>query len=142
MEKTQRIILGLIAIVGITLFSACNSNDSKQHQKPNIHLNNGQKWKVNKEMQPAINKGNELVNQFIAQNDTNYKVLAKELKAQNNTLIQECTMTGESHNVLHHWLHPYMEQVDKLAKAKNYKDAKELLPQLEQSFKTYHTYFK
>lgn len=134
MKRLQKLIL---ALLGITLIAACNST----HQESNINLNNGEKWKVNAEMKPHIEKGNELLTVFISNKDKDYQKLAQDLKTQNNSLIQSCTMKGESHDQLHKWLHPHIELIEKLSTAHSTSEAEDIISQLEKSFNTYQNYF-
>ena len=134
MKRLQKLIL---ALLGITLMVACNST----HQQSDINLNNGEKWKVNAEMKPHIEKGNELLTEFISNKDKDYQKLAENLKTQNNSLIQSCTMKGESHDELHKWLHPHIELTQKLSNAHSTSEAEEIISQLEKSFNTYQNYF-
>ncbi len=127
-----------LMITALTFIFACNPNSSKS----NIHLNDGEKWNVNSEMKPHIEKGEKILNEFISKNDTDYPQLAKKLNKQNNALIQSCTMTGESHEELHKWLHPHMELIKALSNVQDLDEAREILSKLEASFKTYHTYFQ
>lgn len=127
------------AILGLTLIVAsCNSN----HQQSDINLNNGEKWKVNSEMKPHIEKGNELLSDFISKKDEDYKKLAKNLKNQNNYLIKSCTMKGESHDELHKWLHPHMELIEKLSNADNIEKAEDIISELNKSFEIYQNHFQ
>lgn len=135
MKKVQNLIL---MIAGITFILACNFN----HQQSEITLNNGEKWKVNSEMKPHIEKGSEILNEFISQKNTDYQALADSLKTQNNNLIKSCTMKGESHDELHKWLHPHMELIEQLSNAPNLKEAEGIISQIELSFKTYEKHFE
>lgn len=125
-------------IAGMALMLACNSN----HQKTDINLNNGEKWEVNSEMKPHIEKGNKLLNDFVSQQEKDYLKLADNLKEQNNALIQSCTMKGESHDELHKWLHPHMKLTEDLSNAKDMNEAKSIISKLENSFETYNTHFQ
>lgn len=135
MKRVQKLIL---ILVGMTIIFSCNSN----HQKGDINLNNGEKWKVNSEMTPHIEKGSEILNAFISQHDKDYLKLAESLKEQNEALIQSCTMKGESHDELHKWLHPHMELIEELANAKDFNEAEPVITKLENSFKTFHNHFQ
>src|SRR5690606_35632028 len=55
-----------------------------------IELNDGDKWLVNEGMKPYVMKGEELVNSYIQNNQTDYKALAQQLKEQNGQLIKSC----------------------------------------------------
>lgn len=91
---------GILAI-GLSLTFAASQNtgqpDDSEHQaQSNINLNQGEKWQVNAEMKPHIDKGKELLAQYISTESQDYQELAENLKAQNNALIKSCTMKRES----------------------------------------------
>lgn len=131
----------ILSISILTLF-ACNSEShSTDHTSDAISLNNGEKWPVNAEMKPFIEKGHEILAEYEATNGTDYKALANDLKEQNGQLIKSCTMKGEAHDELHKWLYPHMESISNLAKAQDANQAKEQISQLKKSFETYHKYF-
>lgn len=107
-----------------------------------IELDNGEKWKVNDEMKPFVFKGQELVSGYLQNQETDYTVLAKEVKEQNDLLIKSCTMKGKSHDELHKWLHPHLELVKELGETNDPDKAKELVAQLQKSYKEYGDYFQ
>ena len=142
--------------MSVMLFWSCNTTTEKatkkqktethaehQHDESSetIELNNGEKWLVNKEMKPFVMKGEELVNSYIQNNQTDYNALAQQLKEQNDQLIKSCTMDGESHDELHKWLHPHLEIVKALEEEKDAAKANEIVLQLQQSYQQYHQYF-
>lgn len=117
---------------------SCGNNSN---QLP-LELNDGQQWIINSEMVPHIERSEKLVTQFMEDGDSNYSALAEALKENNQLLIASCTMKGKSHDELHKWLHPYMKMVSDLSKSKSSNESKEILQQIENSFDTYHQYFK
>ena len=142
--------------MSLMLLWSCNNSTEKSttHQETENHaehrhdesseaieLNNGEKWLVNEEMKPFVLKGEELVNAYIQNNQTDYKALAKQLKEQNNQLIKSCTMNGKSHDELHKWLHPHLEIVNALEEEKDAAKANEIVLQLQKSYQDYHQYF-
>ena len=124
--------------VAMTFIIACESN----HQKSDINLNNGEKWIVNSEMKPHIEKSKELLKKYNSTKGNDYKQLAEDLKDQNNALIKSCTMKGESHDELHKWLHPHMGIIEDLSNAKDLNEAETIISRLEASFKTYDKHFQ
>lgn len=128
----------LFMTITMLFILACNSNE----QTGDITLNNGERWEVNAEMHPFIEKGNEILTTYIDGKSTDYEGLARDLKEQNSELISSCTMTGESHEALHKWLHPHMGLIENLAKAENEATANQYIKELKTSFNTYNTYFK
>jgi hypothetical protein len=127
----------LPALALILLFG-CNSNQPQD----DINMNEGVKWVVNAEMKPHIQKGNALLDDFIEQKGTDYLELAKNLKAQNDELIQSCTMTGESHDELHKWLYPHIGLINELSQAKTMDEAEDIITKLDKSFITYQNHFE
>ena len=122
----------------IAFLLGCNS---KGHETA-IYLNNGEKWKINAEMKPHLDEGNRILTAFISGKEFDFKKLADDMKIQNNSLIQSCTMKGEPHDVLHLWLIPHMEIVDQLSKATTPEEANELIIQLKDSYRTFQFYFE
>ncbi|WP_017258286.1 hypothetical protein [Pedobacter arcticus] len=145
----------LLALSAIIL-SSCGNNSTKSQNNQEkvsseehhhdeeanaIQLNHGEKWVVNNEMKPFVLEGENLVNGYLENNDTDHKILAEEIKAQNSMLVKSCTMKGESHEALHKWLHPHLELVKTLKTETDKAKASEIILQLQQSYQTYRQYF-
>ena len=107
-----------------------------------IELNQGEKWKVNAEMMPPLAASEKLLSEYAANDEKDYKMLAKNLKENNKALISSCTMDGKSHEELHKWLHPYMGMVEELSDASDESKANEVVLKIEQSFKIFNQYFQ
>ena len=105
-----------------------------------LELNNGEKWTMNEEMKPFIN---EMENQVKSYDPTNgdYKMLGKNLSETNDHLIKSCTIKGTPHDVLHAWLMPHMQEIDKLKKAESRDEANHIVKELKESMEEYHEYF-
>ncbi|OJV29188.1 MAG: hypothetical protein BGO32_07800 [Bacteroidetes bacterium 37-13] len=136
-----------LLLLSIGLFTACNQTAKHEdHDHDNsseaITLINGEKWKINEEMKPNITEAEEVLNNYIKANGTDYKTLASELKDKNTALVKSCTMTGESHEELHKWLHPHIELIKELHDAENETEAQEVIAELQKSFSTLHQYFE
>lgn len=131
----QKLILALFLF---PLLLACQADQTSG----TIELDQGEKWLVNEEMKPHILKGEAILQQYQTQNDTDHQALAAALKEQNGQLINSCTMKGKSHEELHKWLHPHMELIAALSQASSLEEAQPIVLQIEQSFQTYHHYFK
>lgn len=123
---------------------------SEEHDHHNeaiegIVLKNGEKWQVNAEMKPFLKEGASLVTRFLekpAKEIKDYTTLAANLKAQNDQLIQSCTMKGESHDELHKWLHPHLELVKALSEATDIEAAKEDVEKIKKSYSDFNIYFQ
>lgn len=148
--KKQYITFGLIA-----LLMSCNNSveidknsvdktapkaeKTSEEKSPAISLNNGEKWNVNEEMLPHIEKSEAVFDSFEGKD---YSQLSKDMMVHTNNLIQSCTMDGALHDELHKWLHPHLELIKSLERVSPEKAEKEIIPALEQSFNTFHKYFK
>lgn len=106
-----------------------------------LELNNGEKWIVNDEMKPFVEKSEDLIQGFNP-GDDNHIELSENLTEQNNGLIANCTMTGKSHDELHKWLHPHMESVKSLGEAENEAEVEVIYKELINSLDTYHAHFQ
>jgi GH15 family glucan-1,4-alpha-glucosidase len=156
MKKTRLIIA---MVISFGLF-ACNNKtvevsadqtevsvEAEHHHNHDDHsealmLNNGERWAVNVEMIPFVEKGQELLNDYIVTQGTDYKALASQMKEQNSQLIKSCTMDGKSHDELHKWLHPHLELVTALENAADQDEANKIINELKESYNTYAEYFK
>lgn len=142
------------------LFTNCNndlsSNDDENHKEESkehvenrdsdqkddegtLSLNAGEKWKVNPEMLPHIQKSEKVFKNF---EGNNYTKLSEDLMTPTNELIQSCTMGGKSHDELHKWLHPHIKLIKSLSEVENDEEGKEKYYELNESFETFHKYFE
>ncbi len=137
----------------IILMSACNNSSNVNHEENSvqsnqvnneldIQLNDGQKWQVNEEMKPPLQRSEMALNNYEKNSAKDYEILAEQLKANNDELVKTCTMKGKSHDELHKWLHPHMKLTNVLLKTENQKEADQIIAQLKSSFDTYHQYFQ
>lgn len=134
----MRVSLILYYAMTMIVLTACGT----QKVDAGLRLNDGEKWVVNAEMKPHIEKGHELLNDFIERGGTEYKELAEGLRMQNLALIESCTMKGESHEELHKWLITHMGLIEQLSTSMDNDQSEELIADLEESFNTYHKFFK
>ena len=143
----------IISILAVSiLLPACNhkhaansehANHDQVLEQVSIELDGGEPWKVNLEMVPHIMAQEEALNEYITSSKIGrYQQLAEDLKKHNSKLISSCTMDGKSHEELHKWLHPHIELIEALKNAKTEDDAKTVIHNLEESFRTYNTYFQ
>jgi hypothetical protein len=110
--------------------------------KLDIELNEGEKWKINKQMMPFLKSSEQLLIEFKKKESSDYKILATELKETNNKLISSCTMKGKSHDALHFWLHPHLELVNELQDSKTEEEATLVMEKLNRSFLAFGNYFQ
>ncbi len=114
---------------------------SDEHEEGvKLELNNGEKWTMNAEMKPFISEMETQINAFKPETD-DYKTLGNSLNSTNENLIKSCTIKGTPHEVLHAWLMPHMEKIEKLNKASNKEDANKIVAELKESMVKYHEFF-
>lgn len=120
-----------------------HGHEHHHHEAPAIEgavtLNNGERWETNPETNEGIDNMMALVAKEAANGPTDLEVLQTNLREEFNTILQKCTMKGESHNQLHNYLHPLKEKIDGLDQAQEDAHA---IEDLEQYLHTYKTYFR
>jgi hypothetical protein len=153
MKKVNILILVILATV---LVISCK-NDKKEkkeiakpvqseeeaHESEGVlELNNGNLWMANIETTQGIQKMQQLIANFTdKENMEAYPELKSKLEATFGTIISKCTMTGEAHTQLHHYLLPMRPLFKDLA-ADNLATRKSALEKLTKYFSEYSAYFK
>lgn len=143
--KRLQIYLPLLVLFfcQISAIHSQHSEDSSSADRSHeLILNDGEKWKIDAEMMKHIRIGEDLLNEYIKRSGTNYSRLANDLSESNNNLIYSCSMTGESHDQLHKWLHPHLELTALLQKAEDPESASKLVKELKDSYAIFNTYFQ
>lgn len=112
-------------------------------QQKELKLNDGEKWKVNEEMVPIIEKAESALKDYNTSKstDNDYLALAEQLRMSNDQLMSVCTMQREAHEQLHHWLHPNMELINALTGGKSDQENRNLVKAIQHSYELYHQYF-
>lgn len=105
-----------------------------------ITLNNGEKWQADKHTNDKVSEMKTQVANYKKSKD--YAKLSTDLEAGVNELIKGCTMDGEPHNQLHHWLEPFMGKVQSMKDASNDADKSAKVAEIEASLNQYTVYFK
>lgn len=103
-----------------------------------VKLDNGERWVANPETTDGIHHMLDLVKKGESENSIDYKALKENLDKEFNTVLEKCTMTGESHDQLHVYLLPLKAKFDKLNSNSN----KEEVEDIKNYLLTYHDYFK
>lgn len=118
-------------------------SEHHHHEEPAtegaVTLNDGERWEANPETNEGIDNMMALLAKEEANASTDLEVLQTNLRAEFNTILQKCTMKGESHNQLHNYLHPLKEKIDGLDQAQ---DDAHAIDDLEQYLHTYKNYFR
>ncbi|MBQ0767700.1 MAG: hypothetical protein KBT58_00300 [Bizionia sp.] len=110
--------------------------------KNTLQLNNGERWEANIETTDGVKKMITLMDDFVLTEDTAaYAGLAEYLKQEFAVIFEKCTMKGEAHNQLHHFLIPINNEFDKLSSS-NVETCKASFNRLNDHLKIYPLYFK
>lgn len=134
----------------MTLLLGCGSKGTEtteanaptqETSAPAEKTSNG-KWIVNPEMSPHVKAGAALVGDYLKAGDKDYQVLASNLEAKNQDLINSCTMSGKSHDALHEWLAPHLSLVKQLKSSMDPDSAQALVLEIEASYKQYDEGFE
>lgn len=137
--------LFLILFVGI-LFSCHQKHDASGHvhdhqmeeQFVAVELDDGKKWAANPETTEGVRNMQALIGN--AESAGN-KELSDALEIEYKEIIQKCTMKGEGHMQLHHYLAPvqhYMQQM----KTGDKDEANEALSALKEHIEEFGDYFE
>lgn len=106
-----------------------------------VKLNNGAKWEANVETTNGIGYMLGSVGDMPAEPTLeDFRALHKTLNVRFQTILQQCTMTGEAHNQLHNYLMPLKEKIDLLASA-DLNTCKKMLPELKEYIMKYSHFF-
>lgn len=107
-----------------------------------LELNDGERWEINEEMRPFLVGGEELIDTYLNEGQSNFADLESALSHQNNELVQSCTMDGKGHDELHKWLNVHLSLTRNLREAENEEAAVLVAEDIRESYDTFHQYFK
>lgn len=107
-----------------------------------IKMNNGAKWIANPETNEGVANMKSILTASNPKELKDYLMVANALNNEKNFVIKECTMKGPSHDNLHVWLLPLIEQIDALKEAKTLDEAKHIYKSIEQNVYAYNDYFE
>ena len=164
-NKKMKTVLAVIA-VAVILFFTCtgpgSGSEEQQSAKPlntavekplaaedrpePIETNNGAKWKVNPEMMVHVRNLENDVKAFSnsAQSAAlaDYKNLGGRIRANIDNITSTCTMSGKSHDELHKWLLPLIENTKGLQNAADLARAREYFVKIQASMDLFNWYFE
>lgn len=101
-------------------------------------LNNGAKWKANAETNKGIEKMQKLVADYLISANNNNVALSESLNSMFAEIIEGCTMEGQAHEQLHHYIMPLKTKIDMLKE----KGGQEEVSSLQYYLASYHQYFE
>lgn len=123
--------------------SEAENTDIHQHDSESVvSLDNGKRWKANMETTIGINNMISLMESFSdKENIVAYATLKVNLDNEVNTILDNCKMTGESHNQLHNYLVPLIEMLREVGSS-DIDTCKYGFMKLEKHLREYSTYFE
>jgi hypothetical protein len=104
-------------------------------------LDEGMPWQANIETTEGVDNIISFVNSFEkSENIEHYHELQDTLQTEFQLIFKRCTMKGEAHNQLHHFLIPIKESFEGL-KSEDLTVAQEAYGELKEHLKLYHQFF-
>ncbi len=152
-----------LLLIAITLLVGCNSTEKQKETensdiqaqvqeqeddllstqwKKDIQLNNGAKWAANLETTQGVKEMQNIIKDHATSTIEEYHHMANQLNEVKNTVVQECTMKGASHDNLHIWLYPLIEKINALAETNNLDEATSIKLSIEDNLNAYTTFFQ
>jgi hypothetical protein len=104
-------------------------------------LDEGKPWLANLETTQGVNAIISLVNSFEKSEEIEYyQALQDTLQIEFQLIFKRCTMQGEAHNQLHHFLIPIKDSFEGL-KSEDLDQAQRAYYELKEHLKLYHQFF-
>ncbi|GAB5537922.1 MAG: hypothetical protein Salg2KO_00250 [Salibacteraceae bacterium] len=114
-----------------------------QHQHSSIHppvtLNNGAKWSANVETTRGIESMVKHVQSYQTGEKADKGALHESLMDDYNGIFKNCTMKGEAHEQLHHYLLPLRDMLAELAACE---DCSHVMEHIDKHLASYSAYFE
>ena len=118
---------------------------SEEHEPQKLSLNKGAKWNSDEITNKNVAEIEAILHRFANKQPkltANFTSVANELQTGLDKMIKQCRMQGEDHEALHQWLEPLIEDVGKLKKASDEKEASTLVDEISEQLNNYHQYFE
>jgi|SRR5665213_2927656 len=130
--------------------SASNSESEASESHSSITdtalvLNNGVKWKADSITNHNVIRLKNTADMFRVKpfpSLATYQLLGSDLSGDVNTMIQQCKMAGASHEALHKWLKPVLDQSSQLKNISDTAAARKLFDNVDRRIDAYHQYFE
>ncbi len=108
-----------------------------------VNLNNGMKWKANAETTQGIEDMKNEISKFDKSNVTpiSLKELSIALNSDYQNVFAKCTMTGDAHTNLHHYLLPINGMLKEIENSEP-QNGLLVIAKLEEHLNSYSIYFE
>lgn len=143
-----------LLVIASILF-ACNQSadktgngvqqDHEQNHDTVLSLNNGAKWKADSVTNHNVVRLKTTADMFKAQpfpSINNYQVLGNNLSDDMDTLILQCKMKGDEHEVLHKWLAPILNLSHQLKTVTDTSAARQIFLSVDARINAYYNFFE
>lgn len=110
-----------------------------------IQMDSGKKWVIVPEMMKYLRNIESAAAEFPKKENPSfddYKILAKFIEKNLESLTSNCTMTGKAHDELHKWLVPFLDLSKEFSESKNQEEAKNNFQKVKESFEVFNKYFE
>lgn len=142
----------VIAGAALFLFAACDQPEPLILDAPQnkyivcrgsaLYLNNGQKWKANKETTIGIDKMIAQIDALPEDADTaDYHKLANDLLQDYIYIVNYCEVMGNNHEMVHAFLNPIQDLIVPL-QISGLETCQTQVPKLKEFLLRYHEYFE
>lgn len=136
-----------IFVLTLFLFIACEHNGHRDHNHdhhqspsfPEMTLVDGKKWEANPETTEGIRNMHAALKDFSA-GGGRIEDLAGRLEQEYQYIIQKCTMKGDGHQQLHHFLVPVQHYIQQIKTGD--RQAEESVAPLKEHIESYGNYFE
>ncbi|MCF6243244.1 MAG: hypothetical protein L3J74_18145 [Bacteroidales bacterium] len=133
-----------IQLIAETLYDADFGNmpKMKMNLSDSLKLNNGKKWKLNKESIAAINGVIEKLNNFQSDKVADYNQLGKEIFDGAKTVLLDTRYKGEILNQVHFFFGSIEGDIHALEASSSVDEGKKLIENLKKQFAEFNNYFE
>lgn len=147
-----RLLYGFSTLFVGMLFIACQQDDAIYLQAPEnqyivcrgsaLYLDNGKKWRSNKETTKGIDSMIAQVNAFPVDADSAaYRALGNALMEDLVYIVNYCERMGNNHEMVHAFLNPIQELIVPL-QVSGIETCEAQIPKIREYLALYHTYFE
>ena len=136
------------------MISACNQGHhhdsesdttSASHGDTTLTLNNGERWVVDSLTKDNFDNLETSVDMFYVDPFPpidSYQAFGNDVSQALNTMISQCKMKGEAHEVLHRWMNPLISQSNELKNIQDTLLARKLADSIHVRVGRFTNYFK
>jgi hypothetical protein len=119
--------------------SKAQASGSGEQQIAGMALNNGERWEANLQTTEGVHNMKTILN-LHSKDAKDCNGLAAKLDKEFNLLLEQCTMQGEAHEQLHHYLMPLKALINELTNTPD--DCSAIIDRISSHLDRYHEWFR